>query len=62
VLRVRRALVTGYGQTFEAPKTPNSRRSVVLTQTAAEPLLRHRERRAAQGFPVDEGAMDSVLS
>ena len=53
VLRVRRALVTGYGQTLEAPKTPNSRHSVVLTQTAAEALLRHRERRAAQGFPVD---------
>jgi integrase len=53
VLRVRRALVTGYGQTLEAPKTPNSRRSVVLTRTAAEALLRHRERQAAKGFPVD---------
>jgi integrase len=51
VLRVRRALVTGYGQTLEAPKTPNSRRSVVLTRTAAEAPLRHRERQAAQGFP-----------
>jgi len=57
VLRVRRALVTGYGQTLEAPKTPNSRRSVVLTQTAAEALLRHRERQAAQGFPVDGDAL-----
>ena len=62
VLRVRHAFVTGYGLTFEAPKIPNCRRSAVLTQTAVETLLRHRERQAAPGFPVDGDAMDSALS
>ncbi len=52
-LHVQRSLITGYGQTFEPPKTPNSRRNVVLTKTATEALLRHRERQAAEGFPVD---------
>src|SRR5215211_9006960 len=46
VLHVQRSLITGYGQTFEPPKTPNSRRNVVLTQTATGALLRHRERQA----------------
>jgi integrase len=57
ILHVQRSLITGYGQTFEAPKTPNSRRNVILTETAAEALLRHRERQAAEGFPVDGDAL-----
>ena len=52
-LHVQRSLVTGYGQTFEPPKTPNSRRSVVLTERAKEALLHHRERQAAEGFAVE---------
>src|SRR5215212_698915 len=56
-LHVQRSLITGYGQTFEPPKTPNSRRNVVLTETATEALLRHRERQAAEGFPVDGDAL-----
>lgn len=52
-LHVQRSLVTGYGQTLEPPKTPNSRRNVVLTQTATEALLRHRERQAVVGFAVE---------
>src|ERR687893_500074 len=35
VMRVQRALITGRGgQTFEAPKTPNSRRSIGLSRLA----------------------------
>jgi integrase len=32
-LHIQRSLITGYGQTFEAPKTPNSRRNIVLTES-----------------------------
>jgi integrase len=53
VLRVQRSLITGYGQTFEPPKTPNSRRNVVLTKTATQALLYHRDRQVAEGIPVD---------
>lgn len=56
-LHVQRSLVTGYGQTLEPPKTPNSRRSVVLTERAKEALLGHRERQAAEGFPVKGQAL-----
>jgi integrase len=52
-LHVQRSLITGYGQTFEPPKTPNSRRNVVLARTATEALLHHREHQAAEGFPVE---------
>ncbi len=52
-LHVQRSLITGYGQTFEPPKTPNSRRTVVLTKTATGALVHHRERQAAEGFCVD---------
>lgn len=42
VLRIRRALVTGYGkQTYEVPKTAKGRRSVALTPTAVAALRRH---------------------
>jgi len=57
VLHVQRSLITGYGQTFEPPKTPNSRRNVVLTETATGALLRHRERQAAEGFAVAGDAL-----
>ncbi len=53
MLRVQRALITGHGrQALEAPKTPNSRR-IDLTTEAATALLRHREHRRAEGFPVE---------
>jgi integrase len=52
VLHVQRSLITGYGQTFEPPKTPNNRRNVVLTETATGALLCHRERQATEGFAV----------
>ena len=56
-LHIQRSLITGYGQSFEAPKTPNSRRNIVLTERAKEALLRHRERQAAEGFPVEGDAL-----
>jgi integrase len=56
-LHVQRSLITGYGQTFEGPKTPNSRRNVILTETATEALVRHREHQAAEGFPVEGDAL-----
>ncbi len=58
VMRVQRALITGRGgQTFEPPKTSNSRRSIGLTKRAVEALERHRERQAAEGFPVEGDAL-----
>lgn len=58
VMHVQRALVRGYGEYyFEEPKTKGSRRSVGLTKLAVEALERHRERQAAEGFPVDGGAL-----
>jgi len=57
VLHVQRSLITGYGQTFEPPKTPNSRRNVVLTKRATQALLRHRERHSAEAFPVFGNAL-----
>jgi integrase len=54
VMRVQRALITGRGgQTFESPKTPNSRRSIGLSQRAIDALGRHRERQEAEGLPVE---------
>ena len=54
VLHVQRVLITGYGkQTFEAPKTSGSRRSIGLTNLAVEALERHRERQEAEGLPVE---------
>ena len=53
VTRIQRALVTGRGgQTFEPPKTPNSRRSIGLSRRAVDALGRHRERQGAEGFPA----------
>jgi integrase len=52
-LHVQRSLVTGYGQTFEPPKTSNSRRSIGLSERAAEAIERHRLRQAAEGFLVE---------
>jgi integrase len=57
VLRVQRSLITGYGQTFEPPKTPTSRRNVVLTQKATQALLSHRESQSAEGWPMDGDAL-----
>ena len=57
VLRVQRSLITGYGQTFEPPKTPTSRRNVVLAQRATQALLSHRESQVAEGWPVDGDAL-----
>jgi integrase len=55
--RIQRSLVTGYGQTFEPPKTPNSRRTVVLTEGAKRALVGHRERQEAEGLPADGDAL-----
>jgi len=57
VLHVQRSLITGYGQTFEAPKTPNSHRNIILTKKATQALLRHQERQSAEGFPVYGNAL-----
>ena len=54
VVRIQRALITGRGgQTFESPKTSNSRRSIGLSQRAVDALECHRERQRAEGFPVE---------
>jgi integrase len=53
-MRVQRALITGRGgQTFESPKTSNSRRSIGLSRLAVDALERHRERQRAEGIPVE---------
>jgi integrase len=52
-LHVQRSLITGYGQTFEPPKTPNSRRSIGLSKRAVEALKHHRSRQAAEGLLVE---------
>ncbi len=58
IMRIQRALVSGYGErTFEEPKTRGSRRSVRLSKMAMDALLRHRERQAAEGFQVDGDAL-----
>jgi integrase len=58
VMRIQRALITGRGgQTFEPPKTSNSRRSIGLTKRAVEALECHRERQAAEGSPVESDAL-----
>jgi integrase len=57
ILRVQRALITGHGrQTLESPKTPGSRR-IDLTAKVVAALLRHRERRQAEGFPVEDNTL-----
>jgi integrase len=54
VARIQRALITGRGgQTFESPKTPNSRRSIGLSQRAIDALEHHRECQKAKGLPVE---------
>ena len=58
VMHIQRALVRGYGAyTLEEPKTRGSRRSVGLTKLAVEALIRHRERQATEGLPVDGDAL-----
>jgi integrase len=58
VMHVQRSLVKGSGgYTFEGPKTRGSRRSVGLAKKATDALLRHRERRAAEGFAVSGDAL-----
>lgn len=56
VVRVRRALVTGYGQTYESPKTKRSRRSITLTTKATTALEEHRERQNEAGVSVEADA------
>jgi integrase len=54
VMRVQRVLITGRGgQTFEPPKTPNSRRSIGLSQRAIDALEHHREYQKAEGLPAE---------
>jgi integrase len=54
VVRIQRALIIGRGgQTFESPKTSNSRRSIGLSQRAVDALECHRERQRAERFPVE---------
>ena len=55
-VRVRRALVTGYGQAYESPKTRRSRRSIALTEKAASALGQHCERQRGAGLPVEGDA------
>ena len=58
VLYVQRSLITSRGvQTFEAPKTPGSRRNISLTARAVDALLRHQKRRQTEGFPVQGKAL-----
>jgi integrase len=54
VLHVQRLLITGHGQqTLESPKTPGSRRGIVLTDKAVDALLIHRKRQQVEGLPVE---------
>src|ERR671917_261612 len=58
VLHIQRSLITGHGrQTLESPKTPGSRRSIVLTAKAVDTLLLHRERQQVGGYPVEGDAL-----
>jgi len=53
-VRVQRALITGReGQTFEPPKTANSRRSIGLTKLAVEAIGDHRDCQSRGGFSVE---------
>lgn len=56
MVRVRRALVTGYGQTYESTKTKRSRRGIALTMKATEALRTHRKRMREEGHQVDGDA------
>ncbi len=56
MVRVRRSLVTGYGQTYEAPKTKRSRRSIALTTKATTALIEHRERQNQKRFQTEGDA------
>ncbi|QIN83689.1 tyrosine-type recombinase/integrase [Rubrobacter tropicus] len=53
MVRVRRALVTGYGQTYESTKTKRSRRSIALTTIATEALIAHKDRMSDEGHSVE---------
>ncbi len=53
MVRVRRSLVTGYGQTYEAPKTKRSRRSIALTTKATTALIEHRVRQNQKGIQAE---------
>jgi integrase len=57
-VRVRRALITGYGgQTLEAPKTSSSRRTITLTRKAVEALQQHREHQREAGMAAEGDAL-----
>ena len=57
-VRVRRALITGYGgQTLEAPKTSGSRRTITLTRIAVEALHQHQEHQREAGMTVEGDAL-----
>jgi integrase len=57
-VRVRRALITGYGgQTLESPKTSCGRRTITLTRIAVEALQQHREYQRQSGMLVEGDAL-----
>lgn len=57
-VRVQRALITGKeGQTFEAPKTVNSRRTIGLTRLAVEAIKDHRVSQRREGFSVEGSSL-----
>lgn len=57
-IHIQRGLITGYGgQTFDTPKTANSRRNIGLTTRAIEALVKHRKRQKEAGFPVEGDAL-----
>lgn len=58
VVRVDRALITGYGgQSFESPKTSGSRRTITLSRKAVDALHQHREQQRAAGNAVEGDAL-----
>lgn len=57
-VRVQRSLITGKrGQTFEAPKTTTSRRTIGLTRLAVGAIEAHRESQRREGVSVDGGSI-----
>ena len=58
IVRVRRALITGRGgQTFDSPKTPQSRRVISLTAKVTDALKLHRARQMTIGLPIEDDAL-----
>lgn len=58
VVRIDRALITGYGgQSFESPKTSSSRRTITLTRKAVDVLHQYREQQRGAGNAVEGDAL-----